>query len=101
MAIDCAPFSGEMSVLDWLIVAPLIPLAPILVTWWAPWERWIPWAKLSKLPLGLYFLYATYVTFHIYGCNWVVLCPLGFSIAFFVQAFRKRPNPSIDTDAAR
>jgi len=92
MVIDCAPLSGGMSVLDWLIVAPLIPLAPVLVTWWLPLERWIPWSKLPQFPLGLYFLYATYVCFHIYGCSWVLLCPLMFSFYFLIQAFRTKPN---------
>jgi len=92
MSIDCSPLSGDWSVVDVLIVAPLIPLAPVLVTWWLPWERWIPWSKIPQFPLGLYFLYATYVAFHIYGCSWVVLSPLGFSMYFLIQAFRNRSN---------
>ena len=53
-----------MSNLDWLIVAPAIPVAPIFVTWWLPWERWIPWGRLPKAVLGPYALYLFFVGYH-------------------------------------
>lgn len=53
-----------MSTLDVVIAIPLIPLAPILITWWLPWERWIPWGKLPKSVLGPYCLYAAFAAWH-------------------------------------
>ena len=53
-----------MSGLDWLIVAPAIPVAPIFATWWLPWEKWIPWGKLPKALLGPYALYLFFVACH-------------------------------------
>jgi len=53
-----------MSAIDWLIVAPAVPVAPIFVTWWLPWETWIPWAKLPKALLGPYALYLFFVGCH-------------------------------------
>ncbi len=53
-----------MSALDWLILAPAVPVIPILATWWLPWERWIPWARLPKAVTGPYALYLFFVAFH-------------------------------------
>jgi hypothetical protein len=50
-----------MSALDWLILAPAIPVIPVFVMWWLPWEKWIPWAKLPKAIVGPYALYLFFV----------------------------------------
>ena len=50
--------------IDWLILAPAIPVAPIAITWWLPWERWIPWGRLPKAFLGPYALYLFFVAYH-------------------------------------
>jgi hypothetical protein len=50
-----------MSALDWLILAPAIPVMPVFVMWWLPWEKWIPWAKLPKAIVGPYALYLFFV----------------------------------------
>ena len=33
------------------IVIPLIPRAPVVITWWLPWESWIP-KKIPQYVLG-------------------------------------------------
>lgn len=62
-----------MTTLDILIAIPVIPLAPIVITWWLPWERWIPWGKLPKIVLGPYVLYAGFAAWHFHASAWVVL----------------------------
>ena len=62
-----------MSALDLLIALPVIPAAPILVTWWLPWERWIPWGKLPKAVLGPYVLYLSFAAWHFHLAWWSVL----------------------------
>ncbi len=62
-----------MTTLDVLIAIPVIPLAPMVVTWWLPWEWWIPWSKLPKLVLGPYVLYAGFAAWHFHGSVWFVL----------------------------
>jgi hypothetical protein len=62
-----------MSTLDVLIVAPGIPLAPVVLTWWLPWERWIPWGKLPKGVLGPYALYVSFAAWHFRFYWWFVL----------------------------
>jgi hypothetical protein len=53
-----------MSAVDWLILAPAIPVIPIFVTWYLPWERWISWESLPKSFVGPYALYLFFVAFH-------------------------------------
>jgi hypothetical protein len=53
-----------MSTLDWLILAPAIPVIPVFVTWYLPWERWIACEKLPKAAIGPYALYLFFVAFH-------------------------------------
>jgi hypothetical protein len=61
-----------MTVVDWLILVPVIPAAPIIITWWLPWERWL-WDKVPKKILGLYLFYMTFVAWHFEFHWWVVL----------------------------
>jgi hypothetical protein len=58
-----------------LIAAPLVPSAPVLVTWWLPWERWIPWAKL-KAVLGPYLVYVSFAAWY-FSFGWFVV-PISF-----------------------
>jgi hypothetical protein len=62
--------------IDALIVAPVLPLVPILATWWLPWENWIPWGKLPKAILGPYLLYASFVSWH-FKFAWFVTAEFG------------------------
>lgn len=52
------------SELDVLIALPLLPLAPIVATWWLPWERWIPWGRVPKALAGPYLLYVSFALQH-------------------------------------
>jgi hypothetical protein len=52
-----------VSTVDALILVPIIPLAPVVVTWWLPWETWIP-KKVPKYLLGPYLLYAAFAAWH-------------------------------------
>jgi hypothetical protein len=52
-----------VSTIDVLILLPLIPLAPVLVTWWLPWETWIS-KKVPKHVLGPYLLYPAFAGWH-------------------------------------
>jgi len=61
-----------MSGTDTLILVPLMPLAPVLVTWWLPWEKWIPWGDIPKFFLGPYALYAAFVAWHFKLDRWAV-----------------------------
>ena len=57
---------------DVLILIPLIPVAPLVITWWLPWERWIPWDKLPKFALGPYILYVAFAAWHFKLPWWTV-----------------------------
>jgi hypothetical protein len=60
------------SEIDILILVPLIPLAPIVLTWWLPWERWIPWGRVPKALAGPYLLYVSFVARH-FKIGWFVV----------------------------
>lgn len=53
-----------MRAIDIVILAPVIPLLPMVITWWLPWERWIPWDKVSLLFVGPYLLYCAFAAWH-------------------------------------
>jgi hypothetical protein len=42
---------SKVPTVDVLIVIPLIPRAPVVITWWLPWESWIP-KKIPQYVLG-------------------------------------------------
>jgi hypothetical protein len=65
-----------VSTLDVLVLVPLIPVAPIVITWWLPWERWIPWGKLPKAVLGPYLLYASFAAWR-FGLSWWLVLGVG------------------------
>jgi hypothetical protein len=65
-----------MTVVDGLILAPLIPAVPIIITWWLPWEKWL-WDKVPKKVLGPYLWYGTFVAWHFKLHWWAIL---GFAI---------------------
>jgi hypothetical protein len=79
-----------MSGLDVLIVAPVVPLAPLLITWWLPWERWIPWGKLPKAVLGPYLLYVAFAAWH-FAFGWfVVLVTVVAGTVLSIMAFLEK-----------
>jgi hypothetical protein len=58
-----------MSTIDVVLLIPLIPAAPVLITPFLPWERWIPWGKIPKGVLGPYLVYGAFVAWH-FGLGW-------------------------------
>jgi hypothetical protein len=64
---------AAMRAIDIIILAPVIPLLPIAITWWLPWERWIPWEKVPPLFAGPYVLYCAFVVWHFHMSVWLVL----------------------------
>jgi hypothetical protein len=65
-----------MTTKDVLIALPLIPLAPLVITWWLPWERWVPWGKLPKIVFGPYTLYTAFATWYFGGQWWLIFALL-------------------------
>lgn len=62
-----------MTTVDIIVLAPIVPVLPLLVTWWLPWERWIPWAKVPPLLLGPYVLYGAFVGWYFHLHTWVII----------------------------
>lgn len=91
----------DFSAIDVLIAIPLIPLAPVLVTWYLPWESWIS-REISKSVLGPYFLYASFAAWHFKLTSWIVLAAFvlgaGLSTAAVIERVKKdrkdRNDPS-------
>jgi hypothetical protein len=52
-----------VTTLDVLILIPVIPLLPVIATWFLPWEDWLP-KKVPKFVLGPYLLYAAFAAWH-------------------------------------
>ncbi len=76
-----------MTVVDWLILAPLIPAAPVIITLWLPWEKWL-WEKVPKKILGPYLCYATFVAWH-FKLDWWAVLTLGiWALMAMIVAFR-------------
>jgi hypothetical protein len=74
-----------MSIVDVLIVIPLIPLAPIVVTWWLPWESWIP-KKVPNYVLGPYLLWAAFAAWRFKWDAFVVILLAIFGVVALVSA---------------
>ena len=74
-----------MSIVDVLIVIPLIPLAPIVVTWRFPWESWIP-KKVPNYVLGPYLLWAAFAAWHFMWDAFVVILLAIFGVVALVSA---------------
>lgn len=61
----------KWSVANVLIAIPLLPLFPVVATWFLPWENWIP-KKFPKWFLGPYFLYVSYAAWP-FNVGWFVV----------------------------
>ena len=68
----------QVNAKDWIVLAPVIPLLPVIVTWWLPWEDWLPWGKIPKTISGPFLFYAAFVTYYFKAPAWVV----GITIAW-------------------
>jgi hypothetical protein len=83
-----------ISGIDLLVLVPVVPLAPVLVTWWLPWERWIPWGKIPKVVLGPYLIYAAFAAWYFEFDPWIVAMATTAGIAVsawaIVEKVRRR-----------
>jgi hypothetical protein len=79
-----------MTSVDLLVLIPVIPALPILVTWWLPWERWIPWDELPKDALGPYVLYLSFAAWYFNLPKWCVALILVAGVVLLVMAVRER-----------
>jgi hypothetical protein len=61
---------SHLTTIDILILVPVIPALPIVMTWPLPWERWIRWDELPAGFVGPYLLYCAFAAwhFHVYLC---------------------------------
>ena len=72
VAVGPVVLRNDVSDIDLLIAIPLIPAAPVVITWRLPWEQWLP-NKLPKLFLGRYLLYAAFAAWHFKLDWWAVV----------------------------
>jgi hypothetical protein len=80
-----------MSNLDVLLLIPLIPALPVVVTWWLPWEVWLP-KRIPKLFLGLYLLYAAFAAWHFKLPWWWVLILAGCGTVALITSFQEKAD---------
>jgi hypothetical protein len=53
-----------MSRTDVLVLIPVVPLFPVIATWWVPWEKWLP-GKIPTLISGPYLFYAAFAAWYL------------------------------------
>ena len=83
-----AQVSLSMTVVDWLILVPVIPAIPIIITWWLPWEGWL-WKKVPKKILAIYLCYMTFVAWH-FELQWWAVLGLGiWALIVVLETFKE------------
>jgi hypothetical protein len=80
-----------MSNVDVLLLIPLIPALPVVVTWWLPWEVWLP-KRVPKLLLGLYLLYAAFAALHFKLPWWCVLASAGYGTVALISSIHGKAD---------
>jgi uncharacterized membrane protein len=78
-----------MSNVDVLILIPLIPALPVIVTWWLPWEFWLP-KRIPKSLLGIYLLYGAFVAWHFKMPWWCVLVAAGYGAVALIAGLQEK-----------
>jgi hypothetical protein len=81
----------KWSVANVLIAIPLLPLFPVIATWFLPWEDWIP-KKFPKWFLGPYFLYVSYAAWHFHVGWFVILVTFVIGAGAIVVALEEKFN---------
>lgn len=79
-----------MSALDVLVLLPLIPALPILVTWWLPWEKWVPWEKIPKAFFGPYIFYGAFASWYFRFDRWITLIAIVWGVILCILAVREK-----------
>jgi hypothetical protein len=80
---------ANWSVIDWLIVIPVLPLIPVLATWFLPWEDWLP-KKIPKIVLGPYLLYAAFSAWHFGFDAWIVFFAIAMGLGVLIAGVVER-----------
>jgi hypothetical protein len=75
----------QVTFIDVLIAIPVLPLLPVLATWFLPWEDWLP-KKIPTAVLGPYFLYAAFAAWHFKFGFWFVLAGVVLGIVVSILA---------------
>jgi hypothetical protein len=78
-----------MSNVGVLLLIPLIPALPVVVTWWLPWEVWLP-KRVPELFLGLYLLYVAFAAWHFKLPWWWVLVLAGCGTVALIASFQEK-----------
>ena len=72
-----------------LVFIPLIPVLPVVATWYLPWERWIP-RKVPNSIIGPYLLYGAFAAWYFKMPQWIVVGVLFWGIIVCAMAFFKK-----------
>jgi hypothetical protein len=82
-----------VSTLDILILIPLIPAAPVVITWWLPCGKWI-FDEVPKYLAGPYLLYAAFAAWH-FKCEWwfiILLAAAGMVLSVLAIANKAKKS---------
>lgn len=71
--------------LDVLVFISLVPVMPVLATWFLPWEKWIPKFVSNKI-LGPYLIYCTFGAWYFGMPMWFIVVILLFGIGVSAAA---------------
>jgi hypothetical protein len=77
----------HLTTLDVVILLPLFPLLPVVVTWWLPWERWL-WKPLPRKIGGPYLLYCAFALWHFHARPWWILLVAIIGVGLCAMAYR-------------
>ena len=80
-------------IVETLIVITLIPVFPVVVTWYLPWEKWVPkW--IPKKVIGPYLVYCAFGAWYFALPTWSVVIVAVFGIGVTVSAFSEARTTS-------
>lgn len=88
-----------MTAVDVAILLPVVPILPVIITWWLPWERWAFWRVPNAIG-GPYLLYCSFAAWHFHLSWWAVLivavwggilCALALTDVYKRRGWIRRP----------
>lgn len=85
-----------MTAIDWIILVPVLPLVPLVATWWLPWEFWVPWKKIPKALGGPYLLYVSFAAWHFKLALWLVMLLALVGLVLCIAAMNEVTNRGQD-----
>lgn len=78
-----------MTAVDTLVLFPVIPALPIIITWWLPWEMWLR-DKVPKIILGPYLCYLAFAAWYFRLHWWAVLGLAVWALIVFSLPVKKK-----------